>query len=495
MARRVAAERGLGRRVHAPLRGVAVLLGGGIEIGAAGVGDDRDVAVGLTARGERPRDLAVVEDVDVLVDDDDALHVEIGAEDGHDRVLGLADQALLDRDIAGERRRHANGAHRRHHRAHGAIEVGLHWNGREQHVVEVGDGDVLEHRVAPVRDRLHLDDLALALAEAVAGELAERPLGRALAGQELALQHHLGVRGHQHVGGLALDQLERLAEQPAHDRALVLVDRADGERAERDGRVHADHEPELQRLAALLGDLLELPEVLAEREVDRRRVAALDHEPVVRAIPGLRGGVLRERDGGGDVRPCVALMVHDLRQRVEVHLRALQHDLVHGRGSHHARRDRLLHRAQVGLEHRVGRAVERRGQPRAARVDVGQHGEPGALDVLEEQHRALPTLLLELHDQGSDLVRRVDGARDYLELVRLAPLDGVQIAAEILAHGGSLSRDQADSATCFRPFWAKRQPRAAMRRARSTGPASSQPGSGPSQRSTAWSRRIMSPAK
>src|SRR5438094_10569509 len=82
MARRVAAERRLGRRVHAPLRGVAVLLGGGIEIGAAGVGDDRDVAVGLTARGERPRDLAVVEDVDVLVDDDDPLPVRLRAEAG-----------------------------------------------------------------------------------------------------------------------------------------------------------------------------------------------------------------------------------------------------------------------------------------------------------------------------------------------------------------------------------------------------------------------------
>ena len=66
--------------------------------------------------------------------------------------------------------------------------------------------------------------------------------------------HHLGVGGHQHVGGLALDQLERLAEQGAHDRALVLVDGADGERAQRDGRVHADGEGHRQRLAARLGD-------------------------------------------------------------------------------------------------------------------------------------------------------------------------------------------------------------------------------------------------
>src|SRR5438045_7775889 len=67
VARRVGGQRGLGGGVHAPLGGVAVLARGGIEVGAARVGDDRDVAVGLAARGQRPVDLAVVEDVDVVV--------------------------------------------------------------------------------------------------------------------------------------------------------------------------------------------------------------------------------------------------------------------------------------------------------------------------------------------------------------------------------------------------------------------------------------------
>ena len=63
---RVGAERRLGRGVHAPLGGVAVLTGRGIEVGAARVGDDHDVAVRLAPRGERPRHLPVVEDVDVV---------------------------------------------------------------------------------------------------------------------------------------------------------------------------------------------------------------------------------------------------------------------------------------------------------------------------------------------------------------------------------------------------------------------------------------------
>jgi hypothetical protein len=42
----------------------AVVLGGGIEVGATRVRDDRDVPIRLTARREGPRDLTVVEDVD-----------------------------------------------------------------------------------------------------------------------------------------------------------------------------------------------------------------------------------------------------------------------------------------------------------------------------------------------------------------------------------------------------------------------------------------------
>ena len=154
----------------------------------------------------------------------------------------------------------------------------------------MGDGDVLEHRVPAVRDRVDAHDLALALAQAVAGELAEGPLGRARPRQDLALEHHLGVSRYEHVGGLALHQLERLAQEPAHDPALVLVDRPDGERPEGDRRVDADHQRERQRLVPRLGDPLKLPQVLAGGQVDRGRVAPLDLQPVVGAVPDLAVG-------------------------------------------------------------------------------------------------------------------------------------------------------------------------------------------------------------
>ena len=133
---------------------------------------------------------------------------------------------------------------------------------------------------------------------------------------------------------------------------------------ERDRRVHADGERHGQGLAARLGDLLELPEVLAEREVDRGRVAALDHQAVVRAVPRLARGILGEGDRRGQVRARVALVVDDLRQVVEVQAVAGQDDLLHGPVATDARRDRLVHRAQV--RRRASPAVSRASPSRGA---------------------------------------------------------------------------------------------------------------------------------
>jgi hypothetical protein len=136
-------------------------------------------------------------------------------------------------------------------------------------------------------------------------------------------------------------------------------------------------------------------------------------------------------------------VVHDLRERVEIHLGAAPDDLLDGARLHHARREGPLHGPQVRREHGVGRAADRGREPGAARVEVREDGERRALDVLEEEHGAPAALLLELHDQGGDLVGRVDGARDHLELVRLPLLDRVEVPAEVLAHGGHCNRPRA----------------------------------------------------
>ena len=57
-------------------------------------------------------------------------------------------------------------------------------------------------------------------ARVVAGELAERSLGRGLARMQRALEHDLGVRRHRQAVELALDHLVGLAAMPG--RVVVL---------------------------------------------------------------------------------------------------------------------------------------------------------------------------------------------------------------------------------------------------------------------------------
>ena len=68
-------------------------------------------------------------------------------------------------------------------------------------------------------------------------------------------------------------------------------------------------------------------------------------------------------------------------------------------------------------------------------MEIGEDRKLGAGDVLEEQDRPALRLALELDDKRGDLVARVDGLRHDLEVSRLAPLDEVEIAPEILRHG------------------------------------------------------------
>src|SRR5262245_66411946 len=102
--------------------------------------------------------------------------------------------------------------------------------------------------------------------------------------------------------------------------------------------MYADHQRQRQGLVPRLRDPLELPEVLAGRQVDRRRVAALDLQAVVGAVPDLARGILGERDRGRDVGSGVALAMADLGQGVEVWLIALEDDHVH-RGAREDTRD------------------------------------------------------------------------------------------------------------------------------------------------------------
>src|SRR5262245_34350173 len=141
----------------------------------------------------------------------------------------------------------------------------------------MADGDVLKDRPLSVRDCAHFHDLALALAETVPGKLAKRPFRRPFVRQNFPFDDHLRVRRHKNVGGFALDELERLTEQPTHNRTLVFVDGSDRETTESDGGMNADGESDRQWLSVRFCDALKLPEVLGQSEMNRGGIAPLNH--------------------------------------------------------------------------------------------------------------------------------------------------------------------------------------------------------------------------
>ena len=126
--------------------------------------------------------MAVIEDVDIVVDYHHALHIEIGAQNGQDGIFRLTGNPLFDGNVTGKRRRHPHGFHGGNHSANGAVEVGLNRRGREHQVIQVAHCNVLEDRIAAMGDRADLHHLALALAETVTGELAEGTFRRAFVG-------------------------------------------------------------------------------------------------------------------------------------------------------------------------------------------------------------------------------------------------------------------------------------------------------------------------
>ena len=235
--------------------------------------------------------------------------------------------------------------------------------------------------------------------------------------------------------------------------------------------MHADRERDGQRLAARLGEPLELPEVLAEREVDRRGVAALDHEPVVGAVPRLRGRVLGERDRGRDDRRRRRPRGGgSAAARTRSTSSPREDDFLHGARGHDARRDRLLHRAQVRLQRRVGRGADRqrRAAPRLA-CRLVSTGNVRALHVLED---AAPgrrfELALQLHDEGGDLVGGVDLLLHDDHIVGLHALDGVEERSG--GPGPSASHPPARNDSRFVCAWISRRTpssRAASCRSRS----------------------------
>src|SRR5215471_5289351 len=441
VATRIPAERASGVDGHL---GRGARAGGRIEDGPHHVGHDEHVAICLHARGHCPQHFLLVEHVHVVVDHHYELESEILTESGHGRVPRLPFRGGFHGDVAVEA---ARPRVRIGHRADARIVAALHLeharllrHGKELGVLG-GDAahDVLIESIAPVADGAYLDHVLRRPLGGVAGELGERALRLARAGEDPALQHELRLGGRFHGHAQPGHDLERLPEEAARHLVLVGVDRPFPEPApEMEERMRADHHRYGQRLAPLLRPPLIVPEMPAAVQARAHAVTPAQFHAVEARVAHAGVGVLGHYDAVGDVGARVFREVIDDGQLAKVDLDARLHHLAH--------RPTL---AQEGSEAPLAaphplvvQALERHAE--GARIapamaeHVGHHGEAGPSHLLEPQHGMLATAL-QLQHEGGDVVPRLDLARDAPDFFRRFRLELLEEGAQVHSSGPSHS--------------------------------------------------------
>ena len=248
----------------------------------------------------------------------------------------------------------------------------------------LADDDRRVDRVAPHRERRHVEDGERLGRRVVAGVVAERALGGEVALLDVALEHDLRVRGDLDVDRLrpARARPASLEEAGEHELVDVLRQRrrsrvrAHGIEPERD----RDLEPPVREQVVRAAVLVDLPVHQRRPPVDLLHPV---HADVARA--GLR--VVRDHRRQRDERRRVAGPAALDRQEVEVDVVAREHDVVRRAAAH-------------GLRPRVGDRLE---LLQAAHL----RDEPFAAAASRARRRASPDLVERRRAEGQAIRRSV----------------------------------------------------------------------------------------
>jgi hypothetical protein len=358
---------------------------------------EHDVPLRVDVRADAEEHLAVVVDVDALVDDDDGLRERQQAE-SPDRVHHLprvTREALADRDdhavVEGARRRQVVVDDLGHAHANRREEDPLR-RLREPLVLgrRLADDDRRIDRVPAHRDRGDAEERELLGRRVVAGVIAERPLHAAVRRVDPPLEDDLGVRGNLEVDGLAPHELHRRTPEKACDHQLADVLRQRGARGVRGDGIEAERDGD--RDAAVRRSQEVGTSVLVHLPVHEGGATVDLLHPVHADVPHTRRAVLRDHGRKGDERRRVERPAAHDRERVEVDGLALEDDLLAC-----AFRDRLRRRIRDRLEraelaHLVDQTLRRRQlehllEPRRDVVE--------ALDPEREAHAPLGAELVD----------------------------------------------------------------------------------------------------
>src|SRR3984957_9390580 len=236
--------------------GADAVVGRRIELRALRARNDDEVTIGLETGRDGPFDFSFIIDIHVHIDDDDLLDVVMATERAHDDVLRFALALLVELD--GEMVAAGAAAGETHIADGGETPLQviekrrLARNTAKQEVLDAATDNGMKNRILAMGDRIDLDHLAIGAWSVILRKLTERPLRLADLRQDTAFDHDLRMRGHAHAVGAALDHFDRTAEQRAGDFHFVAVERGDRLRSENAGRMHADHQRDLQTFAGLL---------------------------------------------------------------------------------------------------------------------------------------------------------------------------------------------------------------------------------------------------
>ena len=210
----------------------------------------------------------------------------------------------------------------------------------------------------------------------------------------------------------------RFAEKTADDLELAHVRRIGVDhRTHVVERMDAERDRGGKRVPALLGAAVKLVHAPARVQRDAQAVLAFDHQPM--EAGGVDSGerIARRDLARRDVGRGIDREVQRDRQLGQVHLVALEHDLLPGRVLHDLAGNVILTALAKGGRQVCRLHAEAGRKQLAIAGDVRDHRHGVSLDVLVDDHRTLAGALELEHERG-DVEMGADGFADAQQLLR-----------------------------------------------------------------------------
>ena len=259
-------------------------------------------------------------------------------------------------------------------RRHQVIDLIRHVERVEHRVPSMGDG-------VDAKNGIPLDrpDETREVAEPA---LVLGPSGR----QQFAFEHDLGVGRNFKIDGLAFDEFDRRAGEPAGQLEFVEARRRHMGGRHHDRGVGPDRDRERQPAALAECAVIEQLQVAGADEIDAGLAPGADHQPISTGV----AAVLRvpgNANTGGDIGAAVEIADQRHRQRREIDVVTLEDDVAHRPGVHHHGGLAFADPLDEGLADVAVMAVERRPHAGARTDNAGDDANVIAAHPRKPQRR------------------------------------------------------------------------------------------------------------